>query len=695
MTEPLSQYAPVRLLIAEISENDAHACDSLLRDAGIATRTRVVDLPMALASVNEADLLVANSELPGLQQLLPDLIESAPDLPVILVNNQTDTFTTTAGLKLGAADVVPRSDPDRLVLVIKRELENISRAHLLSQTRRALAEAEQRCQLLMDSSHAAVAYVHEGMHIHANAGYLELFGIEDAGDLPGLPLMDLLDQHSADTLKSALKKFRNDGEQTTLEFTGQSTQGGALAGSLTLSGAEYEGETCIQVTIQAAPAKGAKQEKVAEATQSSVPAAAPTASNNLLPMTEFLGVVGSMEGGSKAIFTAEVDHFSSLQREYGIAGAAEIARHAEHSLREALKRRPLTQLSGHQWAFPVTGTDRDDIMTTAENLSTKLGTLMLEVGGKTVRPTLSLGGASLDAHASDRIEANMNQAFATLRSAMDEGESQCVAMHAPAPEKHHEHLEPASPIMRLINEAIQTNSFKLLFQPIISLRGDADEHYEVFLRMATGEDGGHMTPSEFLRTAVDNGVADKIDRWVVLQSIKQLVVHRAKGNDTRLTINLTCTSVNDPAFLQWLGVAIKAARLPSDAVIFQITEQDASTYPRETRKFMEGLNKMHYRTSLSRLGLGSKSMELVGDIPTDFVKLDGENIQKMGKDPRTAEAVAQTVTDLQGAGKLTIVPMVESAKMLSALWQAGANYVQGQYLQEPTESMDYDFSVDG
>ena len=295
MTEPLSQYAPVRLLIAEISENDAHACDSLLRDAGNATRTRVVDLPMALASVNEADLLVANSELPDLQLLLPNLIESAPDVPVILVNNQTDTFTTTAGLKLGAADVVPRSDPDRLILVIKRELENISRAHLLSQTRRALAEAVQRCQLLMDSSHAAVAYVHEGMHIHANASYLELFGIEDADDLPGLPLMDLLDQHSADTLKSALKKFRNDGEQTTLEFTGQSTQGGTLAGSLTLSGAEYEGETCIQVTIQAAPVKGAKQEKVAEATQSGVPAVAPTASDNLLPMTEFLGAVGSME----------------------------------------------------------------------------------------------------------------------------------------------------------------------------------------------------------------------------------------------------------------------------------------------------------------------------------------------------------------------------------------------------------------
>jgi EAL domain-containing protein (putative c-di-GMP-specific phosphodiesterase class I) len=39
------------------------------------------------------------------------------------------------------------------------------------------------------------------------------------------------------------------------------------------------------------------------------------------------------------------------------------------------------------------------------------------------------------------------------------------------------------------------------------------------------------------------------------------------------------------------------------------------------------------------------------------------------------------------------VPFVESASVLSTLWQAGVNYIQGHYLQGPTQSMDYDFSA--
>ena len=48
---------------------------------------------------------------------------------------------------------------------------------------------------------------------------------------------------------------------------------------------------------------------------------------------------------------------------------------------------------------------------------------------------------------------------------------------------------------------------------------------------------------------------------------------------------------------------------------------------------------------------------------------------------------------VKGAGaKLTIVPLVESASALATLWQAGANYIQGRYLQGPSQAMDYDFS---
>ena len=77
MTAQQPQNPTLRLLIAENSENEAHAFDSLLRDAGIATRTEVVDLNMALESMTEADMLLANSDLPELQQLMPNLRASA------------------------------------------------------------------------------------------------------------------------------------------------------------------------------------------------------------------------------------------------------------------------------------------------------------------------------------------------------------------------------------------------------------------------------------------------------------------------------------------------------------------------------------------------------------------------------------------------------------------------------------------
>jgi EAL domain-containing protein (putative c-di-GMP-specific phosphodiesterase class I)/PAS domain-containing protein len=738
MTAQQPQHAPVRVLIAANSENEAHAFDSLLRDAGIATRTEVVDLSMALQSVTDADLVLANADLPNLQQLLPNLRATAPNVPIILINHEAAGLSTTAGLQMGAADVVPKSEPDRLVLVVKRELENVCQSQKLVDTRRALEEAEQRCQLLLNSSRAAISYVHEGMHIHANSGYLDLFGFEDSDELLGIPLIDLLDEASASALKSSMKKFRNDGEEAVLDFSGQGTQGGAVTGNMTLAAAEYEGEHCMQVTIRtarAAPSADldmipvlveetpqtsndnsvdfelvAEDEEetstalasLADATSEAVeptepaePAEAPAGQNSeLLSISDFLAAANAADDSPAcAIFAAEIDEFAVLQNDHGISGAAEIARQVAVHLGKAMGTRPMTQLSNYQYAFSIGGAHKDSIVTEVEDLSATFDNLMPEIGGKTVRPSVSFGGAILDRTQPGSAEASLNHAFSTLRTALDQGNSSCVVVRPTESEQQNEQSDEASQVLRLVNEAIENQKFVLLFQPIISLRGDSDEHYEVFMRMLDRE-GAQMAPNEFLRTAIDNGVAGKIDRWVILQSIKLLSTHRSKGHNTRLTINLTSNSVTDPEFIQWLGVAIKAARLPSDAVIFQITERDAASYVRQTREFMDGLKQMHCRASLSRFGLNDDPFELLNHIPADFVKLDGAQIESMGANAELRESISEMIRKLQAAGKLTIVPMVESATVLSALWQAGANYIQGHYLQEPSTQMDYDFSTD-
>lgn len=815
-------HAPVRLLIAERSENAAHQFDSLLRDAGIATRVEIIDLPMAIDKLPHADMMLCNAALPELHQLLPRLTSTAPSVPIIVVNNDEASLTQSEGMELGAADVVSDVESRHLVLVVKRELEHVCQQNQLRLTKKALSEAEQRCQLLLQSSRAAIAYVHEGMHIYANEGYLKLFGFESADDLLGLPVIDLLDGESIGTLKNKLKQFRTDEQETDFDFVGHSTTGTRIEGNMTFAAAEYEGEHCVQVTVRVsgqptadptpAHAAGADEEavpvldavvdaeepceaadvastnggaarttdnggkadekvdkltaagdklanlvefkleleddvetesssEVSDAAQEDesefeidddfgevpttdevdaadvpaepepAPVAEPPAQSSsdararepkngaAQGLGEFLSqcetVAAKNDGRFISIFAAQVDGYEDMQRSFGLAGVENACRMVEAKLLEVVQG-PFMQISPYQWAMVVCDQTREDALNRVEGYRAAIEAMMFEVREKTVRPSCTFGGAILNMEGFDSVgtalEATLNNAFSTLRTTIESTDGNTIELpHFDNAEQ--ENGDEANRVLALISEAIENQSFTLLFQPIISLRGDSDEHYEVFLRMSDRQ-GNLMAPGQFLKTAIDNGVAGKIDRWVILQSIKMLSAHRANGHNTRLTINLTSNSVTDPEFIQWLGVAIKAARLPSDAVIFQVTEHDAVSYVRQTREFAEGLKNLHCRSSMSRFGLEADPFDLLSHIPVDFVKIDGSLIAAVETDPEQKEAIKTMVRELQNAGKLTIVPMVESAALLSTLWQAGVNYIQGHYLQEPSTSMDYDFSTD-
>ena len=52
------------------------------------------------------------------------------------------------------------------------------------------------------------------------------------------------------------------------------------------------------------------------------------------------------------------------------------------------------------------------------------------------------------------------------------------------------------------------------------------------------------------------------------------------------------------------------------------------------------------------------------------------------------------LTELHAQSKQSIVPFVESASILSILWQAGVYYIQGHYLQSPVAAMEYNFGAD-
>ncbi len=690
----------VRLLIADSSENRAHEIDSVLRNAGIATRPEIcADLSVAVASATErpADLVFMSAHFDHLEQMLPALRESQPDLPIIVLDDTAEIGRLTHGMALGATDVVFENDSERLLYVVRRELNHVCQRTQYLQVKKALREAEQRCELLLSSATAAIAYVHEGMHIFANEDYIRIFGFDSADDLLGVPLLDLIDADFGAEFKARMKDYS--GNQESFAFKGRTVAGALVEGQMTLSQAEYEGEPCTQVLLKCTPQAALPVQQppvLTERTDEQPAEAAANGSTATLfgDIDQFAAEVDGIIEGTGAVLVVEIDDFDSLQAEYGVGGVEHVVEEIASTIKSQIGSSAMTRIAHHRFAVAACGSKAgSDVI--ANDLREAVAGALFEVNGRTVRRTVTVGAAPIDDAA--KIKEALNLAFKTLVRARASGKSNCVlwpsAEHLESNDDDSELSAAQRRILRLVNEAIEHDRFVLLFQPIISLRGDADEHYEVFLRL-TDEKRRQLAPEQFLALAIDNGVAGKIDRWVTLQAIKLLSAHRAKGHNTRLTINLTSNSLLDGEFTQWLAVAIKAARLPSDAVIFQIAEPDAATHVRQAREFVQGLKAMHCRSSLRHFGLTENPFDTLRHIPVEFVKLDGCHVQNLDGNQERREAMTEMIKKLQSQGKLTVVPMVESATVLSALWQAGANYIQGHYLQEPSTEMNYDFTAD-
>jgi len=61
----------------------------------------------------------------------------------------------------------------------------------------------------------------------------------------------------------------------------------------------------------------------------------------------------------------------------------------------------------------------------------------------------------------------------------------------------------------------------------------------------------------------------------------------------------------------------------------------------------------------------------------DYVRIDGSFTEELRNDHDARTHLKEIVQSLQSAGKLSIVPLVDSAGILATLWQAGGKLHSG------------------
>ncbi len=693
----------IRLLILNNSRSEAERLISMLHASGHPCRAQHVETEEALVKLLQEqswDLLIGNDKTsnPSPQTAIKQIRRLNKDVPVILqseLDEDENPFAIVEGLRLGAADVVNLDDDQHLLMVIDRELRNREQRQARRNADRRFREAERRSQQLLDSSRDAIAFVQDGLYLYANDSFAELFAYENKDDIEAMPIMDMVADADQNRLKNFLKDFTFKGEEaesSSLSFTGITQAGETKSITLEVSLVTYDEEPCIQFLARAATTTVQTNNEALEAQLKQIKwqDLVTGVYNRQYLLNQLDHIIDNVdEKQIYCLFYIELDNFSErIKNIFGVAGADLALVDIATLLRaKANTTDTIARLGDSTFAIIVPNVKADAAVNRASQLCKDIEGHIIEIDHKTLQVTCSIGISLIN-----ETSTNTNTVVEQARIAMEKAranDGNCALLFEPETPKGEAKVDVAA----LVQQALSTERFKLLFQPIISLRGSDEEYYEVYLRMLDDK-GNEISPTFFLEAAANISVATKIDRWVILESIKMLSQHRAKGNKTKLIVNIGRQSLCDESLIPWLGVAFKAAKLSPDSITFQAQEIDVTNHLNAAKSFAEGLAKLKTHFSISNFGCSLNPFNTLGHVSATMIKVDGSFTTDIQNNNESPETLIGLIEKLNAENKITLVPFVENAGVLSTLWQAGAHYIQGHYLQEPSSGMNYDFNME-
>jgi len=241
-----------------------------------------------------------------------------------------------------------------------------------------------------------------------------------------------------------------------------------------------------------------------------------------------------------------------------------------------------------------------------------------------------------------------------------------------------------------IRESVQQQRMNLLFQPIVSLRGNTTERYEVLLRMRNHE-GWEILPETVFSLVKRHRIGMVLDRWVIAHSIRVLRQRQKRGQSVVLFINISPTILQDEEFLNWLQGGLNKTGVPAANLVFEITETTAELYQSVLQPFLLQIKNLGCGISLDHFSGHEHSQALAQNLQVDYLKLDARFTDGLLNNKDRQDELSTLVRTLGARGITTIVTGIEDAMTLPVLWASGIDYVQGFFLQRPHTDMSYDF----
>ncbi len=675
---PLSVES-VSVLIAHENPGNVLAVKEILKESGWKAQagqvTSIQEMNEYLSTKNW-DILIsfANSTIFSETTIAESIQEFSPLVGFIYIDDNYNPDKALNVTQLGFNQYLLKEENERLLYCISSIIDECSaKKQIINQT--LLSDSvETHSELMKHHADTPMLHIADGMIINVNNEFLSLLGYETAEQIEFIPLIDLVNPDSKQSIKSILKKLPSNEKIQDSCITFNTVNNSTLELILSFCYSNFDDEPCTQITITTCSDKETVTDVEKEISSEPV-LNNPVVTSDTININEFLAPLNDIG----IIYYIAPNDLPCLKIKMGYNSYQNLLRELNNTIRENCPEGFSLLGTNENWL--IAGTENNNEENVIKNLLANLNEVVNRSSSEIEGEHFSAGGAKFGV-AGITPENALDKAFsvcANLQSINKTG----IEIFAPK-------LDNAEG-SEALQQALELGRLSSRYQPIIGLQNQDSHIYQNHLYLKD-DSGQEKLAKEFLAELGVEKENIQLDKWLIEKALTQF--SECADSNAILALNFTSSAIVDSEFSVWLVNYILSHNINPSSIIANVDTQQINDHDSACKKFLKLLEKDGIKTGIT--DLERDQIDYIEKIQTNYIQLAESFVLNLtSEEDSSRDKLQEVIAKSKASGVQCVATGINSAADLAQLWQSGVPFVIGNYLQSPLETMDYSFSEIG
>ncbi len=377
------------------------------------------------------------------------------------------------------------------------------------------------------------------------------------------------------------------------------------------------------------------------------------------------------EAHSGALFLLDLNAFKAFNQRHGFRDGDELLAHVGRALAEVWGPRHAVRarLGGATFALAVENLDFESARKLAESACAHLE-LVLAEQGYTPEVSFGCGVCHFEGH-KPSLSALLAGADMALIQAQNSGAIACEVLHAEGDERNERGSQYWK---RVIASALEEDRIALFAQPVLPIGGGAPLHQEIMGRLID-EQNQPVAAEQFLPMAVRHNLVERLDRKVLERLARYLAEKGAREGGYAL--NVSARSIQNAAFVAWLGDLLQARPAVAPRLVFEMTEIGVVRDVDAASRFARLLRAAGAGFAMDNFGVHGDAFRCLQLLMPNYIKLSRGFFDDLVQNREDQFFIASMVKIARPLQIRVIAQAIEDAALVPLLQGLGVDAFQG------------------